>query len=322
MADYSGTTSPRYLDGNSNVWIYVAWSTTRLSSGGGWTVILDLYLQRTSGYTSYGNGETSLTCDGQDSYTSQYLEATGTAKKVMSRSFTVRQNASSNVSKSCNAWLSIYDVCWGNQTFNVTCKRNYYSISYNANGGTGAPSKQWYQYKTGTSTYISNTQPTRSGYKFLGWSINKNATTASYKPGQGWAGTNQSDYVLYAVWQKEVYTITFDALDGTIYPDGESSVSKQYSYEEQLGELPIAQRPNYKFIGWNNKADGSGGWVYEDTQVLGNRTFYAQYELQANCYYKQDGVYKTGMMYIRKEGTYKTGTVYVKRNGKYKPTNM
>ena len=88
-------------------------------------------------------------------------------------------------------------------------------IRYDANGGTNAPGEQSYLHMSSGVYKLSTEIPTRSGYKFLGWSIDKSATKASYQPGQNWARTNTGPvYTLYAVWQattavKRGYTGTF-----------------------------------------------------------------------------------------------------------------
>ena len=69
-----------------------------------------------------------------------------------------------------------------------------YNLSYNANGGTGAPATQ-----SGSTSYtISSTIPTRSGYTFLGWSKSSSATTPEYRAGNTIALTGNT--TLYAVW--------------------------------------------------------------------------------------------------------------------------
>lgn len=102
-------------------------------------------------------------------------------------------------------------------------KINYvYTITYDANGGTGAPKSQTYTYDpSGTSTInLSSAKPTRTGYTFLGWSLDKNATTESYYANEVWNCNNNNNYTLYAVWKDTLGpTITF----GT---DGNSSYSK------------------------------------------------------------------------------------------------
>lgn len=76
----------------------------------------------------------------------------------------------------------------------------YYSLSYNANGGTGAPSTD-----LGTST-VSNVEPTRIGYSFIGWSLKKDATYSDYQPGD--KIELNADTMLYAVWQKNPVTVS------------------------------------------------------------------------------------------------------------------
>ncbi len=97
-------------------------------------------------------------------------------------------------------------------------------ITYNANAGSDTvsnlPSSQsatqyWNMYGGTTSTYITNysltissTQPTRSGYTFLGWSTNSLATTADSSYAGGTTvnfGYNTSNSItLYAVWEPNV----------------------------------------------------------------------------------------------------------------------
>ncbi len=70
------------------------------------------------------------------------------------------------------------------------------TISYHANGGTGAPAAS--RVRGGYSTTVSSAKPSRTGYRFLGWSLQSGGTTASYQPNQ--TITLQNDTTLYAVW--------------------------------------------------------------------------------------------------------------------------
>ena len=77
-----------------------------------------------------------------------------------------------------------------------------YTITYNANGGTGAPAAQT---KTkGVPLTLSNTRPTRTGYTFLGWTVSNIASTAQYQPGGSF--TTDTNTTLYAVWQANTPT--------------------------------------------------------------------------------------------------------------------
>lgn len=72
-----------------------------------------------------------------------------------------------------------------------------YTVSYNANGGSGAPSSQTKPYGS-YSFYLSTVTPTRDGYSFKGWSEISNATTATYQPGDRFIGNY--NMTLFAVW--------------------------------------------------------------------------------------------------------------------------
>lgn len=74
---------------------------------------------------------------------------------------------------------------------------NTYAVTYNANGGTGAPSSQTKTH--GVALTLSKVEPTRTNYKFLGWATSKNATVAVYQPGELYA--SNAAVTLYAVWQ-------------------------------------------------------------------------------------------------------------------------
>ncbi len=77
-----------------------------------------------------------------------------------------------------------------------------YTVSYNANGGAGAPASQKKDY--GATLTLSSTVPTRSGYTFLGWSTSSTATSMTYQPGASF--TSNANTNLYAVWQKNSTT--------------------------------------------------------------------------------------------------------------------
>lgn len=75
------------------------------------------------------------------------------------------------------------------------------TLSYSANGGSGAPSQSSgtiYNSTAGMTFGISTTRPTRAGYIFKGWSTSSSATSASYQPGGSIYIT--ANTILYAVW--------------------------------------------------------------------------------------------------------------------------
>lgn len=89
-------------------------------------------------------------------------------------------------------------------TFTVTVSEKpaqTYTIAFNANNGTGSMSNL--AMTVGTAKNLTANTFTRSGYTFLGWSTNKNATAATYTDKQSVKNLATSGTVtLYAVWQK------------------------------------------------------------------------------------------------------------------------
>lgn len=83
-----------------------------------------------------------------------------------------------------------------------------YTVSFNANGGSGAPSSQtkWY----GETLTLSSKVPTKTNYTFLGWATSSTATTATYKAGGSY--TSNSGTTLYAVWKLAHIAPTINSL--------------------------------------------------------------------------------------------------------------
>ena len=75
-------------------------------------------------------------------------------------------------------------------------------LGYDANNGTNAPNGSSAEIVAGNSATftISDSVPTRTGYNFLGWATNKDATSAEYS--SGGSITISSNTTLYAVWKK------------------------------------------------------------------------------------------------------------------------
>lgn len=148
-----------------------------------------------------------------------------------------------------------------------------YTVSYSANGGSGAPSSQtkWYD----ESLTLSSTKPTRTGYTFKGWSTSSTATTATWSAG-GTYTTNASD-TLYAVWQANTYTVSYNANGGSGAP---SSQTKTYGKTLTLSNT-VPTRTNYNFVGWATSSTATtasyqAGGSYTKNSAA---TLYAVWEL-------------------------------------------
>lgn len=108
---------------------------------------------------------------------------------------------------------SYYLYIWGDYVnFTVKAKAPAtYTVEFNANGGKGTMSNV--VMTVGKPQNLPANAFTRSGYDFLGWSKDKNASTATYKDKQSVKDLAQSGSVtLYAVWKKSaaVASANFD----------------------------------------------------------------------------------------------------------------
>lgn len=151
---------------------------------------------------------------------------------------------------------------------------NKYTISYNANGGTGAPGSQTKtQYM---NIKLSSSVPTRTGYTFKGWATSSTASYASYNPGDNY--TNDRNVTLYAVWQLKTYSITYNANGGTGAP---SSQTKTHGVDITLSST-IPTKTGYNFKGWSTSYSSTSGLYNPGATYTANSnvTLYAIWQIK------------------------------------------
>ena len=85
-------------------------------------------------------------------------------------------------------------------------------VTYDANGGTGAPESQ--SVMPDENLVITGTVPTRDGYSFMGWALTQDATEAAYQPDGVFKA--KANTTLYAVWQHGALKITTQPVNQTI----------------------------------------------------------------------------------------------------------
>lgn len=148
-----------------------------------------------------------------------------------------------------------------------------YAVSYNANGGSGAPGGQTKYY--GIALALSGTRPIRTGYTFVNWKAS-NGTT--YAPGASY--TANAATTLTAQWKANTSTISYNANGGA---GSVASQTKTYGQTLTLSNGATLSKTNHSITGWNTAADGTGT-AYSLSQVLSttfisNLTLYAQWHL-------------------------------------------
>lgn len=146
-----------------------------------------------------------------------------------------------------------------------------YTVKYDANGGTGAPSNQT---KTkGTDLVLSDIKPTKEGYIFVNWNTKKDGTGSAYAAGGKYS--SNANVILYAQYEKELnedevqYTITFYMNDDTT-----EKTIKKVNKGEKLVKIEDPTREGYTFDGWYDKKEN--GKEYDFTkEVTSDISLYA-----------------------------------------------
>ena len=195
-----------------------------------------------------------------------------------------------NASNQTKIWDQTYsyDNLNGNRDLNIYAKYNGIDmfpdgtmhastsliiVSYNANGGSGAPVNQLKYY--GKTLTLSSIIPTRTGYIFKGWSASQTATSASWSAGGSY--TKNDPIILYAVWEAVTYTVSYNANGGFGAPE---SQIKTHGRDLTLSTV-VPTRTNYTFKGWGTPASAesatySAGGTYSTDEAI---TLYAVWEL-------------------------------------------
>ena len=136
-----------------------------------------------------------------------------------------------------------------------------YNLVYNLNGGTGNINST--SFKVGDKVTITSTVPTKDGYKFLGWSTNKNNSNAEYTSGEQVSLTNayNNTVTLYAIWQGDItYTVKYNPNGG--YVKNITTVEPDVNYDpNNYGDTPwITENGIYKSNNQGTDSSYSSLW--------------------------------------------------------------
>lgn len=166
-----------------------------------------------------------------------------------------------------------------------------FNITFDANGGTVSETSKTCYYGSAIGELPV---PTKENYRFYGWYTEKDAgtmvTADTVMP-------RCENYVLYAHWTEDTYTLTFDPNGGSI-----SELSKTSIRDKAVGDLPIPTRQYYTFDGWYT--DRAGGEKVTASSVFGNdTTIYAHWnanEYTYNIVYKSSNGTSLGSSSVTK----------------------
>lgn len=195
-----------------------------------------------------------------------------------------------------------------NRTITVNSAADTYTLTYNANGGTGAPGNQTKTY--GTAITLSSTKPTRAStsstftitgngnggtsksitatktisYTFAGWSTSASGS-AQYNAGGSCnlnGSSNGATITLYAVWTPTTtYSNNTISALGSTTRSSTSAGSYTVSFNANGGScstssLSAARTTSYTFLGWGSSSSASSS-LSSSTSYTSATTVYARW---------------------------------------------
>ena len=131
------------------------------------------------------------------------------------------------------------------------------TLSYDENGGEGGPQSA---YTGGTSLNVSDAEPTREHYHFIGWNTEADGSGDSYKAEDVYTFANDNgnggcQVTLYAQWKLVEHTVTYMA-------DGEPVSTEQVGHGKDAA-LPAVPAKD----GYVGKWDSDGKNITEDRTI-------------------------------------------------------
>ncbi len=153
-------------------------------------------------------------------------------------------------------------------------------LLYSANGGEEAPTDTKFYASNGEAT-VSTQTPTRTGYRFVGWSENKEASpkSVSGRSARIFMGGddnlyqaddtvvfNGDDVTLYAIWEANTYTVKYNGMDA----EGSMTGSAHSYGTPKALEANAFTKTGYNFVGWALSAVGTP--VFADGDEVLNLT--------------------------------------------------
>ena len=160
----------------------------------------------------------------------------------------------------------------GDKAYTANWQANTYTVTFDANGGTVAPTSKDVVFDTN----VTLPTPTRTGYTFGGWFVGtKQYTTGTWK--------KDSDVTLVAKWTANSYTVTYD--DVSIQTNN-ITVTFDYNYSgstpttvtltngQKLNPPTNPTRSNYYFKGWFTNSSCTTAYTFSGT-ITEDMTLYA-----------------------------------------------
>lgn len=157
------------------------------------------------------------------------------------------------------------------KTLYAIWKLKTYTISYNANGGSGAPGSQTKTH--GQNITLSTTIPTGSnGAKFLNWNTKQDGTGTTYASGGTYS--DNANVTLYAQWQKDTTPPTITGAKVIIIGGNLSAKIAITATDDNSGIVGYAVTTNNSKPSSFTSVNNTKSLSVTETGLLVNRTYY------------------------------------------------
>lgn len=197
---------------------------------------------------NYGGAPYSMSCDGQNtSGSATFAVGSGGGQWIWTniggtKTFRITmptsgQSKNIGFSATINTGINPATIS-ANGSYALPAITWEHTVSYNANGGTGAPDNQKKIY--GSVLTLSSVRPTRDGYVFMGWATSS-AGDVAYMPGSTYGV--DADVTLYAVWQIAYIKPTITGLTA-LRCDSKGSPKSDGTYIKVTGSWQVDQTLN------------------------------------------------------------------------------
>jgi uncharacterized repeat protein (TIGR02543 family) len=222
-----------------------------------------------------GNGNTSgaVPVDATSPYvaaaTVTTLGNTGSLAKTGS-TFT-GWNTAVNGSGTAQAVASTFSMPAVNTILYAQWTTNNYTISFDANTGSGSMTNQTIAY--GAAANLTSNSFSKTGYSFAGWNTLANGTGTLYANAQSYT-MGAANATLYAQWTANDNTLTFDGNGATSGSTAAQTIATNASANLTSNGFI---RTGYNFTGWSTTAGGSVTYADGASYTMGtsNTTLYA-----------------------------------------------
>jgi len=252
-------------DVTSNITLYAIWQiTTRAISF--------------NPVSSSGSGTGTMTAVTVD-YGSNYTTPVCTFSPPAGYSFSRWNTLASGLGFSYNPGEQVPNVT-ANTTLYAIWQINTYTVTFNANGGTGIMTNGTVNY--GGNYTVPVNSFTRTGYTYQRWNTQAAGGGTNYSAGEIISGVT-SNVTLYAIWQITTMTISFNPVSSTGTGTGSmSSVQVNYGSSYTTPACTFTSPAGHSFYRWNTAANGSGTSYAAGANiasVTANTTLYALWQI-------------------------------------------